>query len=197
MVILINNRLENEISKDFIGIGDLPWRKEPSMRTCVFDVMSIDYNENKLDILSKIKKFHIAKLDPGQCLYVPEGWAHIVAVYEGGEHTIEIRWERKDHEHDLQCKGESFLTKSSFNLIKSRSTISGKAISPRATLHEAAWPGEFVQKPPERSADRTRNDGDRSMNLFNRLIYKEKDVELNFDQFLEKVRFIYWLTMNR
>ena len=55
--------------------------------------MRLDYAKDPQ--LKDIKKFSIARLNPGDCLYVPSKWIHQQNVY-GGDHSLEIRF--KDFE---------------------------------------------------------------------------------------------------
>ncbi len=74
---------------------------------------------------------HIARLEAGQCLFVPAGWIHQQNSL-GLDHSIEIRWQRQETNEPSVCTAY---------------------ISKLATLGDVPWPGEGVPKPLERTVD--------------------------------------------
>ncbi len=52
------------------------------------NVAAVDYDITPE--IKDIKRFSVARLEPGQCLFVPEGWIHQINIL-GGDHSMEIR----------------------------------------------------------------------------------------------------------
>lgn len=144
--------------KDFIGLGDLKMTEEPNYkrRMYSFDARSVDYEA--VPAFKNIKRFHIAKMVPGQCLYVPEGWLHHHVVYKG-DHSLEIRWAPIYDTNEAEVKCE-------------------KKVSAVLTLGDVAWPGEGVAKPPEKSVDKKRRDLSNLVYLVNLLLMSPESKDL-------------------
>ena len=80
-----------------------------------------------------VRRCSIARLEPGQCLFVPSGWIHQINVLDG-DHSVELRWERLEGEAALACDP--------------------KMDAAPWTLGDLAWPADGVPaKPTERTAD--------------------------------------------
>ncbi|TRY68795.1 hypothetical protein TCAL_16487 [Tigriopus californicus] len=110
------------------------------------DVSKIDYNTHPG--LKDIKKIHIAKLQAGDCLFVPARWIHQQNVLDK-DNSLEIRWQPLENESDLDCSGY---------------------LSPILTLGDLPWLGEKIVKPPERSTDPKRHAFKRLLHLLQRVV---------------------------
>ena len=44
------------------------------------NIFKVDYT--RVQQYKDVKKFHIAKLEAGQCLYVPAGWLHQMSIHQ-------------------------------------------------------------------------------------------------------------------
>ena len=152
--------------KDFIGLGDLKMTEEPNYKRRAFSFNAYNVDYEAVPTFKNIKKFHIAKMVPGQCLYVPEGWLHQHVVYKG-DHSLELRWGPiyDVNEAELKCEGK----------------VSA------ATLGDVAWPGEGVEKPAEKSTDHKRRDFENLAYVMNLLLMSSESKDLTAFEEIVKV----------
>ena len=123
------------------------------------NVMKIDYKLSPQ--VKDIKKFHIAKITDGQCLYVPSNWIVQMNILEKGASTFEMRWRNVEYTCDKHIR---FYT----------------------SLGDVGWIGEEVEQPKEKSSDRMRNTIDFFAPQIGTYILSGNDID--YEKFSKMVR---------